>query len=248
MMETRKLRRADFVTSIIMMLAAVAILIMTFQMPMRDTYGGVKNVWYVSPALLPLIVGFGIFILSIVLLVHSVRSGGAADFIAGLRTLSPRIGDANQRFLGILLALITFVYLYIPRVDFVLSIMLFLAYFVPAYYYDDLSDLKRLSVFYGGLSAVFLVLFASGIGDSMNAGFEFSTDVVALVGAIALLAYGRRLAGTDHEKKRKFRLSLTVAIVTPMFLTPVFRFFLFVRLPHEGGIVQLLQLIWYSLR
>lgn len=248
MMETRKLRRADFITSIIMMLAAVAILIMSFQMPMRDTYGGVRNVWYVSPALLPLIVGFGILILSAVLLVNSVKTGGAAEFIAGLRSMSPQIGEANQRFLGVLLALVTFVYLFIPRVDFVLSIMLFLAYFVPAYYYDELSDLKNLSILYGSIAAVFLILFATGIADRINDGFEFATDVIALVATIVLLAYARRLAGSDHDRIRKFRLSLIVTIVTPLFLTPVFRFLLFVRLPHEGGIVQLLQLIWYSLR
>lgn len=248
MMETQKLRRADFVTSIIMMLAAVAILIMTFQMPMRDTYGGVRNVWYVSPALLPLIVGFGILILSVVLLFNSIRTGGAADCIAGLKTMTVRIDDANQRFIGILLALGTFVYLYIPRVDFFLSIMLFLAYFVPAYYYDELSDLRKLSVLYGAIATVFLVLFATGIADRINDGFAFATDVIALVGTIVLLVSARRLAGSDRERVRKFRLSLIVTIVTPLFLTPVFRFLLFVRLPHEGGIVQLLQLIWYSLR
>ena len=248
MMETRKLRRADFVTSILMMLAAAAILIMTFQMPMRDTYGGVRNVWYVSPALLPLIVGFGILILSVVLLVNSIKTGGAADFIAGLKTMTFRIDDANQRFVGILLALVTFVYLFIPRVDFFLSIMLFLAYFVPAYYYDELSDLKKMSVLYGAIAAVFLILFTTGIADRINGGFEFATDVIALVATIVLVVFSRRLAGSDHDRIQKFRLSLIVTIVTPLFLTPVFRFLLFVRLPYEGGIVQLLQLIWYSLR
>lgn len=248
MMETKKLRQADFVTSIIMMLVAVAILIMTFQMPMRDTYGGVRNVWYVSPALLPLIVGVGIFVLSTVLLFHSIRVGGAADFVAGLKTATPRIDEANQRFIGILLALVTFVYLFIPRVDFVLSIMLFLAYFVPAFYYDNLPDLRKLSVVYGSIAVVFFVLFATGIADVINGGFEFSTDVIALVATSVLLVYGRRLAGKEHKKIKKFRLSLTVTIATPFILTPIFRFFLFVRLPHEGGIVQLLQLIWYSLR
>ena len=29
-------------------------------MPMKDSFGGVMNVWYVSPALLPMIIGFAI--------------------------------------------------------------------------------------------------------------------------------------------------------------------------------------------
>lgn len=248
MMETRKLRQADFVTSVIMMLAAVAILIMTFQMPMRDTYGGVKNAWYVSPALLPLIVGFGILLLSITLLVNSIKCGGAADFLAAVRRLTPGVSEANQRFFGIVLALCSFVYLFIPRIDFVLSITLFLAYFVPAFYYDELPDLRRLSVAYGGVVVIFVLLFSSGIAEVLNGGFEFATDVIALVATVFLLVYARRVAAGDAVKIKKFRLSLIVTLVTPFFLTPVFRFLLFVRLPHEGGIVQLLQLIWYSLR
>lgn len=248
MMETKKLRQADFVTSIILIVCALVILYLSMQMPMRDTYGGVKNVWYVSPALLPLIVGGGIFILGIVLLLHSIRSGGAIDFLRAIRVASPTIGEANQRFLGVLLALATFVYLFIPRVDFVLAIALFLAYFVPTFYYDTLDDLKKLSLLYAVVAGVLLVLFGTGIGQTINDMFEFGTDVVALVGVITLCVYARRLAGDDRERIRRYRVSLIVTVVTPLFLTPVFRFLLFVRLPHEGGIVQLLQLIWYSVR
>jgi hypothetical protein len=248
MMETKKLRQADFVTSIMLMSFAGWILYQSFRMPMRDTYGGVKNVWYVSPALLPLVVGSGILILSIVLLIHSIRSGGAADLIAGMKTITPGIREEDQRFLAVLLALISFVYLFIPRVDFVLSIALFLSYFIPAFYYDSLSYLKRLSAVYGGVIGLFLLLFMSGAADGLNGVFEFSTDVIALISIVGLNVYSRLLVGSDRQRIKQFRISLLVTVITPLFLTPIFRFLLFVRLPHEGGIVQLLQLIWYSLR
>lgn len=248
MMETKKLRQADFITSIVLIAAAIGILYLAAQMPMRDTYGGVKNVWYVSPALLPLIVGVGILVLSITLLIHSIRSGGAADFMRSVRSYSPGISEANQRFLGILIALFSFVYLFIPRVDFVLSIALFLSYFVPSFYFDTTGDLHRLSALYTAFVVVLLVLFGTGVAETINGAFEFATDVIALLLLIAMLGYGRYLAGSDVVRRKRFRLALIVTIVTPLVLTPIFRFLLYVRLPHEGGIVQLLQLLWYSLR
>lgn len=248
MMESRKIRQADFVTSIVLIAAAIGILSLTAQMPMRDTYGGVKNVWYVSPGLLPLVVGTGILILSCVLLINSIRTGGAAEFIRSVREWKPGVSEANQRFLGIILALFSLVYFFIPRIDFVLSIALFLSYFVPAFYYDTPSDLRRLSVLYGAFVAVLLLVFGTGIADSLNGVFEFSTDVVALAMIVAMLIYARHLAGSDTERRGRFRLALIVTLVTPVLLTPIFRFLLYVRLPHEGGIVQLFQVIWYSFR
>jgi hypothetical protein len=232
----------------VLIAAAIVILALTAQMPMRDTYGGVKNVWYVSPGLLPLIVGIGILVLSCVLLVHSIRTGGAADFIRSVRSHSPGISEANQRFLGIILALFSFVYLFIPRIDFVLSIALFLSYFVPAFYYDTQTDLRRLSIVYGAFVACILLLFVTGIADLLNGVFEFSTDVIVLALIVAMLVFARRIAGSDRVRRGKYRLALIVTIVTPLILTPVFRFLLYVRLPHEGGIVQLLQIIWFSIR
>ncbi len=248
MMETKKLRQADFLTSIVLMIFSLFVLYLAMQMPMRDTYGGVKNVWYVSPALLPLIVGSGILVLSIVLLIHSIRSGGAVDFIKAAKRIAPGLSEANQRFVAILLALFSFVYLFIPRIDFVVAIALFLSYFVPAFYYDTAIDLRRMTAVYLGIVAVILLIFVTGIAGRANAAFEFSTDVVALVGAILMCVVGRRLAGSDHDRIRRFRVGLTVVVATPLLLAPIFRFLLFVRLPHEGGIVQLLQLIWYSVR
>ena len=248
MMEAKQLRQADFVTSVVLLFFGVWVLFEAFQMPMRDTYGGVRNVWYVSPALMPLIVGFGITLLSIVLLTHSVRAGGAAHFFNSMRTVSPRLSDGHRRFLGVVLALVTFVYFSIPRIDFALSIALFLAYFVPAYYYDSISALRKLSGTYVAIFLLLALLYATGLAAAMNAAFEFATDVVALVAIIVITIHARVIAGADGTLRSRFRLGLTVSIVVPLLLTPVFRFALFVPLPHEGGIVQLMQLIYYSLR
>ncbi len=248
MMEKKQLRKADFVTSILLILFGIWELAQSFQMPMRDTYGGVRNVWYVSPALMPLVIGFGVIILGAVLMINSIRTGGAADFIKSVQSFSLKISDSGVRFIGTLLAIGTFVYLLIPRVDFFMSIVFFLSFFIPAFAFDSGEDLKKLMVFYGGVCLIMVILFITPAADALNALFMFATDVLILIATIGLNIYAARLAKGDDTKRSRFRTGLIVAIVTPLVLTPVFRFFLLVPLPHEGGIVQLMQIIYYSLR
>lgn len=247
-MDTKKLRQADFVTSIVMILFGVWVLIQAFGMPMRDTYGGVRNVWYVSPALLPLVIGGAIAILGTVLLINSIKVGGAADFMASMKQASLKVSEANQRFIAVLLGLLTFVYLYVPRVDFFMSIAFFLAYCVPAFAIDSMRALRRLSVFYAAVSLLMIIVFATPIAGALNALFQFATDVIILIATIAITIYARRLSRETEIGPKRFRTGLIVTVVTPLVLTPVFRFFLLVPLPHEGGIVQLMQLIYYSIR
>ena len=57
MMDKDKLRKADFFSGIIILLFGAWIVRQAFKMPMKDSYAGVQNVWYVSPALFPLLIG-----------------------------------------------------------------------------------------------------------------------------------------------------------------------------------------------
>ena len=248
MMEKTKLRQADFVSSILFILFGLWILFQAFQMPMQDTFGDVQNVWYVSPALMPLIIGTAISILGTVLLVSSIKSGGAANFIESMKSIRLNISESGYRFIGVLVALVTFVYLYIPRVDFFMSILFFLSYFIPAYAFDSLRELKKLTAFYSAVALFMLILFVTPIAAALNGAFEFTTDVIILIATIAINIYAARLASPSELNRRRYRTGLIVSIITPLFLTPAFRFFLLVPLPHEGGIVQLMQVIYYSIR
>lgn len=248
MMETNKLRKADFVTSILLIIFGLWVILEATGMPMVESYGGVRSVWYVSPAFLPFIIGGAIVILGIVLLVNSVKSGGAAGFIKSIKTMKLRLSDPMQRFIGVLLALIAFVYLYIPRVDFFLSIVFFLSYFIPAYFYDDMVSLRRLAGVYAGVSALVVVIFATPVADAVNGLFMFATDVVVLAAIVAINIVAARLARREEKNRNRYRIGLIVSIVTPLLLTPIFRFALLVPLPHEGGIVQLFQVIYYAIR
>jgi uncharacterized protein YhhL (DUF1145 family) len=248
MMEGTKLRRADFITSIILILFGFWILFHAFQMPMRESYGGVKSVWYVSPALLPIFIGAAVVVLGIILMVHAIKTGGAARFLQSVKSATLEASDSTQRFSGVILAIVSFVYLYIPRVDFFLAIVLFLSYFIPAFFYDSMKALRRLSLLYLVISAVVLVVFVTPLATRLNGTFDFATDVLVLIAIVILNIAAALLAKEKPQNRKRFRVGLVVSIVTPLIVTPIFRFALLVPFPHEGGIVKLMQLIYYSIR
>ncbi len=248
MMETKKLRQADFVTSILLMLFGAWVLFESFKMPMKGTYGGVKNVWYVSPALLPLIIGGALVALGVVLLMASIRSGGAADCIQSLRSVRLRTSVQLERFLAIVIAFVVLVYLFIPRVDFFLSVWFFLSYLTIGFYLDTSEILRKMSLSYVVISIVFLSLFCCGLADVINGLFKYGTDVVALLSIIVLHCFAFRMARGSAEQKKRFFVAALISLVVPLILAPLFRYALLVPLPNEGGIIDLMSLIYYSVR
>ena len=252
MMEQKQLRRADLVTGIILFLGGVWICLEAFKMPMKDSFGGVQNVWYVSPALFPLITGVAILILSAMLLVNAVRSIGREGFAEWKTQLAARfeskqgLSEPSVRFLGIILLFITFVFLFIPRIDFFLGSVLFLLTFITMFHYDDDAIFHRLLIFYLAGCAIFVLYFWFGISALLEGAFKYSSDVLFL---IFLIVYGvyARLQAADEGLRKKFRISLLLSIVIPLLLVPIFRYFLLVPLPKEGGIIKLMNLIYYTI-
>jgi len=99
-MKKKELRRADFITSVLLLLFSVWIIMETLKMPMKDTFGGVQNVWYVSPALFPLIISIFIMVLGAVLLIHSIKTGGAKYFLDNFSVRYKGLSEKNIRFIG----------------------------------------------------------------------------------------------------------------------------------------------------
>jgi hypothetical protein len=248
MMERSKLRGADIVTSVLLLLFGGWVLLQGFRMPMKDSFGGVMNVWYVSPALLPLIIGFGILALAASILVHALKDGGLAALRAMLRGPGSRGGESGVRFLAILVPLFSLVFMNLQRIDFFLCIVLFLWFMISVFYLDDMPILRRSLAFYSAEMALLLLLFLLGLDARLNAAFKYATDVLALLLFLAAVAFIYRQAGKDAARRRKLRQSLLMTFLTPVVLVPVFRFLLRVPLPHEGGIVNLMSMAYYALR
>lgn len=246
MYEEPQLRKADFITSILLIIFGGWIIWMATKMPMKATFGGVWNVWYVSPALFPLAIGAAIIILSVILLSHAIKVGGARSFltsfsIKGLRT------EKSLRFWVMILLFFSFIYLYVPRIDFFLSIVFFLMFFISIFYFDIPGLMIKLSVYYLIVTVIFLLIFITGLHKTINRFFIFGTDLLLLIFMLFYIIYVNILIGKDKELKAKFRLTVMVSFLTSLVLCPVFKYLLLVPLPKEGGIISILNLIRYTL-
>ncbi len=248
MMEKPRLRGADIVTSLLLIIFGGWVLWQAFHMPMKDSFGGVMNVWYVSPALLPIIIGAGIVLLAISILVHALKEGGAAALREMLRGLGTRGAEGGIRFAAILVPLISLVFMNLQRIDFFLCIMLFLYFTIAVFYLDDMRVLRRTLVFYTAEMVLLLVLFVLGLDVRLKELFRYSTDVLALVLFVALVVFLRIQAGREPLRRRMLRHVMVMTVAAPLVLVPVFRFLLRVPLPNEGGIVNLMSLLVYTLR
>ncbi len=247
MLEGKPLRRADFITGIILILFSLWMLIETFQMPMRDTYGGVENVWYVSPALLPLIIGIGLLILGVILLIHSIKLGGAHYFFETCKQYTNLLSESNYRFIAILIMLITFVYLFLPRFDFFLSILLFLFVFISVFYFEDRQIFNRLVLGYIAGCIFFILVYSTGLHPILINYYVYTMDLILFVYFLFLAAYTKLLIQRKSEYQRSYIITLSVSFLVPLILCPIFKYALLVPLPVEGIVIEFMNQIRYSL-
>jgi len=247
-MKKKELRKADFITSVLLLIFSVWIIMQTLKMPMKDTFGGVQNVWYVSPALFPLIISIFIMVLGVVLLIHSIKTGGAKYFLNNFSVRYKGLSEKNIRFIGILLALFSFVYLNVPRIDFFISVTLFLTYFISVFYFDEENLLRKLTLFYFIGSIIFIILFVFGISKIINSYYEYFTDILALFFYLSYVIYNFVNIKSSNIFKKRLTVSLIVSLAVPLILCPTFRYFLLVPLPKEGLIIQIMHNIYYLIK
>jgi len=252
MIDKTKLRGADIITSILFFLLGIWIISGALKMPLRESYAGVNSVWYVSPALLPLIIGSAIILLSISIFLHALRNGGL-ESIKGIwanRKNVHLLSDANIRYGSVLVPLFAMVYMNLTRIDFFLSIVLFLAFTITVFHLDNPKIFRTSLYFYTAQMALLLILFLFKIDKLLNSLFIYSMDIIALVLIIVLTIFLRRLMKKEDkvDYARKFKQAMLMTYITPLFIVPIFRFMLRVPLPKEGGIVDLMSLIYYTLR
>jgi len=251
MLEKDKLRKVDVYTGIIIFLFGAWIVWQASKMPMKDSWGGVQNVWFVSPALFPLFVGAMIMILGLLLFRTALKAIGLQVFGKTLRWLlsSKLLQFLNTvsilRFYAIAVLFLAFVYLNIPRIDFFLSAVLFLSVFITMFYFDEAVLLKKLFFFYLAGTALFIIYFAAGLDGLLNPALPYAKDILAVGFILGYCLYAWRLIRSDPQLRKKYRTSLIVAVVSPFVVGMIFKYFLLVPMPAEGMVVALLDTIWY---
>ena len=251
MMDKEKLRKADIFSGGVIMLFGLWIISQAIQMPMKDSWGGVQNVWYVSPALFPLLVGAMITLLGALLVrkaLHTVGRKGLMDVLNWLGSSSLvhyLKTPAVFRFYAMTLLFFSFVFLNIPRIDFFLCAILFLIVFITMFYFDDDRLLKKMLCFYLIGTIVFLVYFSLGLSDTLEASLPYPGDWLTLVFIIAYCIYVWTLSRNVPPLRKKYRTALILAVVAPFTIGPIFKYFLLVPMPTEGVVVAALDALWY---
>jgi hypothetical protein len=248
-MEKVEMRKKDFITSLILIVFGIFMILYTVtEIPMKDSWGGVMNVWFVSPGLFPVWIGFLIIIMGIVLCQKAIKDGGAKKFFEDLAWKRKGSTGKTLRFVGILLVIVAYVYLYIPRIDYFLSTMLCLMVFISFFYLERAGFLKRLFTFYLAGCLLFLIVFLVGLDKQLNERFVYFMDLLVFMFFLAYFTYCRILIRGDGDLKRKLRTTLIMSIIPSLVLIPSFKYFLLVPLPVEGGFIELMNIVRYALR
>lgn len=251
MLEKEKLRKADIYSGALIFLFGLWIVLQALKMPMKDSWGGVQNVWYVSPALFPLFVGAMIMLLGALLVRTALKRVGFKEFTNSVRWLMSKElfqflnSTTNLRFYTIALLFLSFVYLNIPRIDFFLCAFLFLVVFITSFYFDDAIALKKLFLFYLAEVIVLIIFFSLGLQKIIAKTLLFPGDVLTICFIIAYCIYAWILIRKDSALRKKYRTAMIVAIVAPFLVGMIFKYFLLVPMPSEGLVVTILDYFWY---
>jgi len=251
MMEKDKLRKADIFSGSIMFLFGIWIISQALKMPMKDSWGGVQNVWFVSPALFPLFVGAMIMLLGALLVRTAVKEVGFKEVKAVIRWLtSSELAlflktPSNIRVYAITVLFFSLVYLNISRIDFFLCSVLFLVAFISMFYFDDDTLLKKMLYFYLAGTIFFMVYFVLNLPAILKPTVPFPNDWLMLAFIISYCIYTWTLIRSIPKLRKKYRTGLILAITTPFLIGSIFKYLLLVPMPTEGLIVAALDAIRY---
>ena len=251
MLEKEKLRKADVYSGAVICFFGLWIVLQAFKMPMKDSWGGVQNVWYVSPAIFPLFVGCMIMLLGGLLCRTALKTIGFKAFAATARWLSSKAllqflnTVTNLRFYSIVVLFLSFVYLNIPRIDFFLSAVLFLSVFITSFYFDDAELLKKLFFFYLTGVMVLIIYFLFGFNELLSRIVPFPADILAICFIVAYCVYAWLLVRHELTLRKKYRTAMIVAFASPLAVGMIFKYFLLVPMPAEGLIVAVMDYFWY---
>jgi len=251
MLDKETLRKADIFSGTIIFLFGLFVVSQALQMPMKDTYGGVQNVWYVSPAIFPLFIGAVISLLGLILTGIALKSVGQQKLLAVCRYLvSPALLSFLKlpetiRFYAIVIVFSSFIFIMIPRIDFFLAAVLFLMVFISMFYLDDDRLLIKILLFFVAISALLLLFFAAKLDALISPLLTYPGDWLTLLIIGTFVFYSRRLVRSRLDLHKKYRTCLILAIVAPFTVGTIFKFLLLVPMPFEGAVVELLDAIWY---
>jgi hypothetical protein len=201
---------------------------------------------------MPLIIGGAMVLLAIFIFLHAKKEGGLAAFkdffVKGKK--KKFWSDANVRYAAVLVPLIAMVYVNITRIDFFLTILLYLVFTISVFYFDDPRVTRAMTKFYSAEMGFNLFLALFGLDKMLKGIFAYSLDIIAFAMIVSIILALRRLGEKYPETvtKKKFAHAMWMTWMTPVFVVPIFRFVLRVPLPVEGAVVNAMSFVYYTVR
>lgn len=234
------LRRADMKTALVLMFISALVIIESLSFPLTGSYAGVQNVWYVSPALFPIIISSVLFICGLSLLIKSLIfiKKNAAIATAKESTAS------WWRFFVLVSLIAGQVFGFVPLIDFALSSFIFLFVFIFAFYSDNATFQKRIFVIWSTLCfLLFLVTITTNLSEDIRFLFDWAT--LFFIGCMVALLY---TWAKKSEQLKVWRISWKTALIVTLIVCPVFRLGMLVPLPTEGLVINPMVDIKYVVR
>jgi len=248
-MDKIQIRKADFIASLLLIAFGIFVVLASLQMPLEASYGGVESHWYVSPALFPLFVGAMLIILGGALMGKAVKDGGMkALFSPSAQGARFTLDDKARRVLIVVMAIASFVYVFVARLDFFISIATFLFFLTTVFYPESRLLRKRLTWIFGIESAVFALAALTGAWKIVYDAYVYTFDILAVFTLIAMIVVAFRTARKEGVDPGKIRTTLWIALIVPGFLCPVFRYPLRTPLPHEGLVIDYMNVAFFTAR
>ena len=254
MLEKDILRKSDLISGLSIVALGLFIVSQAIRMPMKDSWGGVQNVWFVSPALFPLFVGAMLIFLGAALFVIGLRSigrEGVEEMLRAWRQGSLAVflrEPATCRFFAVVYALLLLVFVMVPRVDFFAGAVLFLLLLFAQFYCSSESGFVRLFRFSLGGGLLLVLFFVSGADQLISATVDHPGDWLTIGLTVVLAGYIFRSTRQREDLRRRYWLTLFMALLVPFAVGIIFKYFLLVPMPHEGLVVQFLDTLRYALK
>ncbi|MFY0733792.1 MULTISPECIES: hypothetical protein [Aurantimonas] len=227
--------RADFWAGLAILAAATAMLVRSLTYPLQGSYAGVRNAWYVSPALFPLIVATGLVVLSLMLLARARRAGGAAAALASIRQMAPgRLSERSATFWLIAALIVFYVYALVPRVDFIAATALFLLAFATLFHLTAAPATRLILALFFGVSLAVGGAALLGVETGVRTPAALIVDALIWLAVLAACAALLRATRMPKDAARHARQCVGLSLLAPLILGIVFKYGLLVPLPHEG--------------
>jgi putative tricarboxylic transport membrane protein len=243
-----RMRRADFWTSLIFFGIAAGMIGSAMTMPLKESFAGVQNAWYVSPALFPLMIAGGLVILATTLLRNAIRTGGACAALASVGGWVEASEDATARMCVAIAIIAGYVYGFIPRVDYVIATALFLQVFIAAFYVGRKEVMRLQTAVYLFVAIPAFLTDLLGFYPQPGTPLRNGVDLSILLIMVGLgIATWRRVAA-DAVLRWRLATSIVVSIVVALLTSVSFKFGLLVPLPAEGPVVRALETVAIALR